>query len=100
MVRLEGRLAYYRATGESPVLKVTRGWHSEYGSYESYKGKHFIFLNPILVDNFIRGDILCTLIHEILHVIHPNTSEEEIKDMEKVVREQFNIIPENILEEL
>jgi hypothetical protein len=96
----EGRLAYYRATGESPDLKYTRDWHSEYGNKESYEGKHFIFLNPILVGNFVRGDVLSTLVHEILHVIHANAPEEEIKDMEKMVCEQFNIIPDNILEEL
>ena len=73
-------------------------WNSLYGFQESHNGKHFIFLNSVIVDNYAFGDISSTMIHEILHVIQPNSSEEEIKEMTKAVCEHFEIEPENILD--
>src|SRR5271157_4508834 len=70
----EGSRAYYRETNNLPIIVANAGWDSEYGSVEIHNGKHFIFLNSIIVSNYIYGDVYSTIIHEILHVIHPNSS--------------------------
>lgn len=96
----EGRHAYFKETGKSPVIQAYINWDSEYGSLESYGGKHFIFLNSILIDNYLEGDVAATIIHEILHAIHPNSAEKEIRKMERAICEEFNIKPERMLREL
>ena len=96
----EGRRAYSKETGESPILQASANWDSDYGSMESHNGTHFIFLNSILTDNYIEGDATATIIHEILHAIHSNSAEEEIRDMEKAICERFNIVPEETLKDL
>jgi len=96
----EGSHAYHRETGKLPVINAGAGWDSEYGSLESHNGKHFIFLNSIIVDNYAEGDVLSTIIHEILHVIYPGNLEKETEEMTEAVCEHFNIIPEKILESL
>jgi len=52
----EGRRAYYRETGEPAVVMAGLGF--EYGNNETHNGKHFIFLNSILVSNYLVGDTL------------------------------------------
>jgi hypothetical protein len=94
----EGSIAYYRETENPPVIQAHAGWDSEYGSVESHGGKHFVFLNSIIVDNYCEGDVLSTLIHEILHIIHPSESEKNIEEMTKAICERFNIKPEKSLD--
>lgn len=76
-----GRKEYYRLTKTNPVINATY-WDEEYGTYETYEGRHFIFLNDILVNNWIYGDTVATIVHEMLHAIFPNSDEKEIKEME------------------
>jgi len=94
----EGRKAYCREAEKLPIVNATFGWDSKYGHVESHNGKHFIFLNSIIIDNYASGDVSSTIIHEILHVLHPNDSEKDVEEMTRALCENFNIQPENILE--
>lgn len=91
----EGRRIYREESGQTFSSS-----DSLYGTVESYNGKHFIYVNSILADNYAEDDVDATLIHEILHLIHPNTSEKEIEEMTGMVCEHFNINPEKFLEQL
>jgi predicted metal-dependent peptidase len=95
----EGRHAYFKKTDKLPIIQASTSWDSKYGSMESHGGKYFIFLNSILIDNYREGDVSATIIHEILHVIYPNSAEKEIKEMEKAICEQFDIRPERTLKD-
>lgn len=76
-----GTQKYYELTKKVPIINATF-WNEEYGNLETHRGVHFLFLNDILVSNWIYGDTIATIIHEILHAIFPTASEKEIKEME------------------
>jgi hypothetical protein len=76
-----GARKYYELTKNVPEINATF-WDEEYGNLETHKGVHFIFLNDMIVSNWIYGDTIATIIHEILHAIFPTASEKEIKEME------------------
>jgi hypothetical protein len=82
----EGNRAYVRETGQTPSFNM-----QDNGEVETHNGKHFIFLNDVLVNNYMKDEIQKTLVHEILHILHPNNSEQNIEEMTKTVCEHFNI---------
>lgn len=85
------RQAYFRETGNSPILNASVDLDAEHGALESHNGKHFIFLHPVIVDNYVLDDVCPTIIHEILHILYHNDEERNIRDMEKAICEQFDI---------
>lgn len=94
-----GRNAYYKVTGKMPTIDASL-FSDEHGHLEEHGEAHFIFLHDILVSNWIHDDIVRTIIHEFLHILHPNASEDEIREIEREICEAEGIKAPNILDEL
>ncbi|MDA4129949.1 MAG: hypothetical protein OK457_04185 [Thaumarchaeota archaeon] len=88
---ISGRREYYRYFEEAPIMEA-----GQYGWCETKDSKIFIGVQ----DKLPEGDLIGTLIHEILHGLYPNESEENIRKMESYCCDRDNIERENLLEEL
>jgi hypothetical protein len=93
----KGAKAYYKTTG-NPVLINNYEFYSTYGSVEEHKGIHFIFLHSDLVNTWSHGDIIATMIHELLHIIYPLRDEEEIQEIADLICKEEDVQKEDILD--
>ena len=83
---------YRKTTGKIPTFYAGFAG-DEYGRIETHEEKYFIFLHDTLVQNWLYGDIISTLVHEILHIHLPQKSEEEISEMERYTCKSAGIKP-------
>lgn len=76
---VSGREELRRLTREEPTLDPS----CSYGWYVEIKQTHFIYVNPYLWRNGV--DLVPTFIHELLHMMEPNKSEQEIRLLEREI---------------
>jgi hypothetical protein len=93
-----GAREYWRTFGREPVIMA--GMIDEYSSLESEGHKHFIFLADVLVNYGAEGDIVATLLHEMLHAIIPDLVEGSVRELEDYCCEEDGIQRDRLLDNL
>jgi len=78
----EGEREFWRTRTEVPDLPIPRCRH---GIVVNSGRMHFAYLNPDIWES--GKDIVPTSIHLILHILHPQESEEGVMDRERAIRE-------------
>lgn len=59
--------------------------------------ENFIFINPAKTQHLNRDDMTKTLVHELLHVLFPDTDENSIRAFEDIIWQKLNNEQKEIL---